>query len=95
MGQSLFDRFPYGLLYTGPGSDFKTTGTPVYGDPYVRALFPYFEQSNQLTIDANYKQGICPSDPRGEVIYQGNVGSISQHYGLYWYVPLDKNSYTD
>src|SRR5436189_1407707 len=37
-------RFPYGLLY----SPEETTSHPVYGIPWFRAIFPYFETKSQF-----------------------------------------------
>src|SRR5437868_5572733 len=81
------DRYPYGLAFSGSAGT-----TPVYGYPFVRALFPYFEVSKTLDDGLNFRLGSCPSDPRGEDATwgTGSFGS-SNGWGLYWYVPLDKN----
>ncbi|HEY1377336.1 MAG TPA: DUF1559 domain-containing protein [Gemmataceae bacterium] len=86
-------RFPYGLLYTGINSDLKTTGNMCYGFPWVRQLFPYFEQSVKYEDGKNYKMGSCPSDPRGsDITWNTSFGTSTDGWGLYWYVPLDRNT---
>jgi prepilin-type N-terminal cleavage/methylation domain-containing protein len=85
------DRYPYGLIFSG------TTGTtPVNGYPFVRSLFPYFEVNKNFEDGRNFRLGSCPSDPRGEdATWSTSFGSSSNGWGLYWYVPLDKNIYGD
>lgn len=85
------NRYPYGLIKTGPkGANVDGPGQlPGNGYPFIRALFPYFEVLEKLDKGRNFDTGTCPSDPRGEEItWSGGGFGI---YGLYWYVPLDKN----
>jgi prepilin-type N-terminal cleavage/methylation domain-containing protein/prepilin-type processing-associated H-X9-DG protein len=83
-------RYPYGLALSGANGT-----TPVDGYPFVRALFPYFEVSKSLDDFRNFRLGSCPSDPRGEDATWGASFGGSNGWGLYWYVPLDKNTYGD
>ena len=77
-------RFPHGMLYSG------TNGTdPKSGLPLIRELFPYFETNERFDERQNPAMLVCPSDPRGNITYGGNMGLGL--WGLTWYVPLDKN----
>jgi hypothetical protein len=59
-------------------------------------LFPYFEVVAKLDDARNFDTGTCPADPRGEdIIWGTSFGGSSNGWGLYWYVPLDKNTYGD
>jgi prepilin-type N-terminal cleavage/methylation domain-containing protein/prepilin-type processing-associated H-X9-DG protein len=90
------NRFPYGLIYSGPTGVNIPTETYVSGIPFIRALFPYFEVLMVQPKARNFDTGTCPADPRGEDITWGtSFGSSSAGWGLYWYVPLNKNTYTD
>lgn len=73
----------------------QTSPTAIIGPPqWQRALLPFFEQSPTLADNRNFAMGVCPSDPRGGVVYGSNFGG-SSGWGLTWYVPLDKNFYGD
>jgi prepilin-type N-terminal cleavage/methylation domain-containing protein/prepilin-type processing-associated H-X9-DG protein len=89
------NRFPYGLIKTGPlGANVDGPGQDAgNGIPFVRALFPYFEVLEKLSKGRNFDTGTCPSDPRGEEITWTGGGFGT--YGLYWYVPLDRNTPAD
>ncbi len=83
-------KFPSGMLYSRPNLDYSVSGMP-----YIRQVFPYFEVPQKLIESRNYNMGVCPSDPRGgEITWDTSFGGANG-WGLYWYVPLDKNTYGD
>ena len=57
------------------------------------ALFPYFEVNVTFDEQRNPAVLFCPSDSRGEIIYNNTQGLGI--WGLGWYVALDKNKYGD
>jgi prepilin-type N-terminal cleavage/methylation domain-containing protein len=52
-----------------------------------------FVEQTGLPNDRNFNIGVCPSDPRGGVVYGGAAGFGG--YGLTWYVPLDEQTRGD
>jgi len=92
------ERYPYGLIWTGnAGLDvYAAPNQQVGGIPYFRVLFPYIEENPKYPDYRNLTMSTCPSDPRDEEItWSTGFGGSGQGWGLYWYVPLDKNSYGD
>jgi len=91
-------RYPYGLIYTGPlGANVLGAGQNyVSGYPFVRAIFPYTEVLTKLDESRNFDVETCPADPRGDEA-TWNTGSFGSNsgWGLYWFVPIDKNTYGD
>lgn len=88
-------RFPCSLLYSGPkGANIYAAGDEVdnggFSFPWIRSLFPYIELNAGYPSTRNFTMSTCPSDPRDEEITYGSFGGQSS-WGLYWYVPLDKN----
>jgi len=84
-------EFPCGMIYTG-----DQLQNYVGGIPWIRSIFPYLEINKKLDDNRNFDLGTCPSDPRGdEIIWNTSFGGSGNGWGLYWYVPLDKNTYGD
>jgi len=71
--------------YTQTGATTPTTIGPPF---WQRALFPYFEQQITLSQNTNFTMGVCPSDPRGGVVYGGSGGFGL--YGVTWDGPPDQ-----
>jgi len=91
-------RYPYGLIYSGPqGVNVLGAGqTMTNGYAFIRAIFPYTEVLMKLDESRNFDVGTCPADFRGEDITWGtSFGGSGTGWGLYWFVPLDKNTYGD
>jgi len=83
-------NFPHGMLKSGTNGDADALGFP-----YIRQVFPYFETSERFEDSRNYSLGVCPSDPRGNVRYPSSFPGFPNGAGLFWYAPLDLNSYGD
>jgi prepilin-type N-terminal cleavage/methylation domain-containing protein len=64
------------------------TGQPLDNNQrtWMQKLLPYIEQKGRRQNE-NFSLGVCPSDPRGSVIYGGTGGFGT--YGLSWYVAAD------
>jgi prepilin-type N-terminal cleavage/methylation domain-containing protein len=75
------------------GSDYTSIGA---NDPSKRTwmgkVLPYIEQQNRPS-NQNFPIGVCPSDPRGGVVYGGSGGFGG--WGLSWYVAVDETAYGD
>ncbi len=75
---------------------YNSPGVPSTPDPknktWMQKLRPYFEQGN-VPDDRNLNVSVCPSDPRGSVIYGNGAGFGT--FGLTWYVPLDEKVLSD
>jgi prepilin-type N-terminal cleavage/methylation domain-containing protein len=56
------------------------------GVPFMRKILPYIEQ-DKMPGARNLNVSICPSDPRGGVVYGGTAGFGT--YGLTWYPAVD------
>jgi prepilin-type N-terminal cleavage/methylation domain-containing protein len=59
---------------------------------WMQKLLPYIEQQGRPATE-NFSLSVCPSDPRGSVIYGGSGGF--GNYGLSWYVAVDSIGYND
>jgi prepilin-type N-terminal cleavage/methylation domain-containing protein len=79
----------YGEYGTMPGF---TTPVDQNNKTWMQKLRPYIEQ-DKVPNDRNLNVGLCPSDPRGGVVYGGTSGFGT--YGLTWYVPLDEKAQGD
>jgi prepilin-type N-terminal cleavage/methylation domain-containing protein len=62
------------------------------GVPWMPSIQPYIEQAN-ADVTKNLNVSVCPSDPRGGVVYGGGGGLGG--WGLSWYVAVDWTSYGD
>jgi prepilin-type N-terminal cleavage/methylation domain-containing protein len=73
----------------------KQSDMAPYGPQWMRCLFPFIEISADLAQNRDFSLAVCPSDPRGGVVYAQAFASSAGGWGLTWYVPLDKAGYGD
>lgn len=59
---------------------------------WMTQIRPYVEQ-DKMPQDRNLNLSVCPSDPRGSVVYGGGAGFGG--WGLSWYVAVDATAYND
>jgi prepilin-type N-terminal cleavage/methylation domain-containing protein/prepilin-type processing-associated H-X9-DG protein len=85
------------LPASGVDQDPRSSGSPaVIGFPqWMRTLFPFIEVNAALPEDHSVPLFMCPSDPRGSVLYDKSGNGSPDGFGLTWYVPLDRNGYGD
>jgi prepilin-type N-terminal cleavage/methylation domain-containing protein len=68
-----------------PYSYFNIRVNGVY-QMWMSKILPYIEQ-DKASVEKNLNVSACPSDPRGNTTYPGNMGL--GNWGLGWYVALD------
>jgi prepilin-type N-terminal cleavage/methylation domain-containing protein len=87
-----------GMMPTGVSGEYGSPAPlPTYASvadsrTWTQKLLPYFEQSGRPGTQ-NFSLAFCPSDPRGSIIYGGNLGLGT--WGLHWYVASDESTYGD
>ena len=86
--ESSFGILPHGIY----GEYSNTSPLDPETKTWMQKLRTYFEQTG-VKQDKNLSISVCPSDPRGSVIYGGTGGFGT--YGLSWYVAVDSRAYGD
>ena len=77
---------------------FNQNNIPQNPGTWMRRILPYIEQganvgTNTMPGANNLTISVCPSDPRGNIVYGGNLGFGT--YGLSWYVAVDQSYWGD